>query len=85
MFSIDFVLVLVGDEGELFLARYFLLPLAPVAYRALQASAGWLSPGHAMPLSHESCRPTFLISIDWRLTTTIISVRFILSIDAASA
>ena len=84
MLSIDFVLILVGDEGELLFTGYFLLPLAPIAYRALQASAGWLSPRHAMPLSHGSCRPTFLISIDWRLTTTIISVRFMLSIGAAS-
>ena len=84
MLSIDFVLILVGDEGELLFTGYFLLPLAPIAYRALQASAGWLSPGHAMPLSHESCRPTFLISMDWRLTTTIIAVGFILPSDSAS-
>ena len=84
MLSVDFILVLVGYEGELLLAGDLLLSLASIAYRTLQASAGWLSPGHAMPLSHESCRPTFLISIDWRLTTTIISVRFILSIGAAS-
>ena len=84
MLSIDFVLILIGDEGELFLAGYFLLPLAPIASRALQASAGWLSPRHAMPLSHESCRPNFLISIDWRLTNTVVSVRFMLSIDTAS-
>ena len=84
MLSIDFVLILVRDEGELLLAGYFLLPLAPIAYRALQASAGWLSPRHAMPLSHESCRPTFLISIDWRLTNMVVSVRFMLSIDTAS-
>lgn len=84
MLSIDFVLILIRDEGELLLAGYFLLPLAPIAYRALQASAGWLSPRHAMPLSHESCRPTFLISMDWRLTTTVIAVGFILSSDSAS-
>ena len=85
MLSIDFVLILVGDEGELLLTGYFLLPLAPIAYRTLQASAGWLSPRHAMPLCHESCRPTLLISMDWRLTANIVSVRFILWIDAASA
>ena len=85
MLPIDFVLIFVGDEGELLLAGYFLLPLAPIAYRTLQASAGWLSPRHAMPLCHESCRPTLLISIDWRLMAIIVSVRFILSIDAASA
>ena len=85
MLSIDFVLILIGDEGELLLAGYFLLPLAPIAYRTLQASAGWLSPRHAMPLCHESCRPTLLISMDWRLTANIVSVRFILWIDAASA
>ena len=85
MLPIDFVLILVGDEGELLLTGYFLLPLAPIAYRTLQASAGWLSPRHAMPLCHESCRPTLLISMDWRLTAIIVSVRFILSIDAASA
>ena len=84
MLSIDFVLILIGNESELLLAGYFLFPLAPIAYRALQASAGRLPPRHAMPLSHESCRPTLLISIDWRLTTMIVSVRFILSIDAAS-
>ena len=83
MLSIDFVLILVRDEGELLLAGYFLLPLAPIAYRALQASAGWLSPRHAMPLSHESCRPTFLISIDWRFTGIVFSVRFMLSISVA--
>ena len=33
MLSIDFVLILIGDEGELLLAGYFLLPLAPIAYR----------------------------------------------------
>jgi hypothetical protein len=38
-----------------------------------------------MPLCHESCRPTLLISMDWRLTANIVSVRFILWIDAASA
>ena len=85
MLPIDFVLIFVGDEGELLLTGYFLLPLAPIAYRTLQASAGWLSPRHAMPLCHESCRPTLLISMDWRLTAIIVSVRFILSIDAASA
>ena len=85
MLSIDFVLILIGDEGELLLTGYFLLPLAPIAYRTLQASAGWLSPRHAMPLCHESCRPTLLISMDWRLTANIVSVRFILWIDAASA
>ncbi len=84
MLSVDFVLVLVGYEGELLLAGYLLLSLASIAYRTLQASAGWLSPGHAMPLSHESCRPTFLISMDWRLTTTIIAVGFILPSDSAS-
>ena len=85
MLTVDFVLILVGDEGELLLTGYFLLPLAPIAYRTLQASAGWLSPRHAMPLCHESCRPTLLISMDWRLTANIVSVRFILWIDAASA
>ena len=85
MLSIDFVLILIRDEGELLLTGYFLLPLAPIAYRTLQASAGWLSPRHAMPLCHESCRPTLLISMDWRLTANIVSVRFILWIDAASA
>jgi hypothetical protein len=85
MLPVDFVLILVGDEGELLLTGYFLLPLAPIAYRTLQASAGWLSPRHAMPLCHESCRPTLLISMDWRLTANIVSVRFILWIDAASA
>ena len=85
MLPVDFVLILVGDEGELLLTGYFLLPLAPIAYRTLQASAGWLSPRHAMPLCHESCRPTLLISMDWRLTVNIVSVRFILWIDAASA
>ena len=85
MLPVDVVLILVGDEGELLLTGYFLLPLAPIAYRTLQASAGWLSPRHAMPLCHESCRPTLLISMDWRLTANIVSVRFILWIDAASA
>ena len=85
MLPVDFVLILVGDEGELLLTGYFLLPLAPIAYRTLQASAGWHSPRHAMPLCHESCRPTLLISMDWRLTANIVSVRFILWIDAASA
>ena len=84
MFPVQFVLIGIGYESELLLTGDFLLPLASIAYRTLQASAGWLSPGHAMPLSHESCRPTFLISMDWRLTTTIIAVGFILSSDSAS-